>query len=383
MTGRERVLAAINHQPHDRVAVDVGGTSVTGLTASAYRALRQELGLGSAPIRTVEPSMMVAEMEADVREALGVDTIGLCLGGGHCYGWERFVTPDGTEVELSRQYELRPRDDGGWDQVCNGRRVLTMPEGGLYFDPVSYEKWRDYHPADLTDDVLADIEQQARTADESTDLAVVLGVPYTLFNGPSPEFLMALIGEKAEAHDRLARWADHVLECLHMLLDAVRGTVSVMVFSGDAGTQKAPIIGPDLYREMILPHMRRIPAFVHEHSDIKFFYHSCGSVYRLIECFIEMGMDILNPLQVTAAEMEPERLVAEFGGRIVFWGGGCDTQRVLPQGTEEEVRSEVRSRLQQYASVPGFVFSQVHNIQADVPPRNILAMLDEVRRWNL
>ena len=381
MTGRERVLAAVNHQPYDRVALDLGSTTVTGLTATAYRALREELGLGTAPVRTMEPSMMVAEMEADIISALGVDAVGLCLGGGHFHGWQPFVTPDGTDVELSKQHELRPRDDGGWDQFCDGERVLTMPEGGLYFDPVSYAKWRDYDAADLTDELLADIERRARLAAEGTDLAVVLTLPYAIFNGTSPEFLMALAAEKDEAHERLSRWVDHILQCLRLLLDAVRDTVSIMVFSGDAGTQKAPIIGPDLYREMILPHMRRIPALLHEDSDIKFFYHSCGSVYRLIECFIEMGADILNPLQVTAAEMEPERLVAEYGGRIAFWGGGCDTQRVLPRGTQEQVREEVRSRLAHYASVPGFVFSQVHNIQADVPARNVLAMLDEVRRW--
>ena len=135
--------------------------------------------------------------------------------------------------------------------------------------------------------------------------------------------------------------------------------------------------------EMELPHFQAIPACLHEKSDIKFLYHSCGSVYRLMECFVELGVDALNPLQVSAAEMEPERLVREFGGRLVFWGGGCDTQRVLPEGTEEEVRAEVRSRLGHYASVPGFVFSQVHNIQPDVPPKNVLAMLDEVTRWKL
>lgn len=383
MTGRERILAAINHQPHDRVPVDIGGTTATGLTTSSYRALGEELGLRSAPIRTMEPAMMVAEMEAQMREALGADTIGLALAGGHCYGWQSFTTPDGTEVELSQQNELVGRDDGGWDQVCNGQRVLTMPKGGLYFDPVSYVKWRNYDAADLTDAVLEDIERQARVATETTDLAVVLNLPYAIFNGTSPEFLMALVGEKDEVHERMTVWVDNIITCLGLLLDVVRDTVSVMVFSGDAGTQNAPIVGPELYREMILPHMRRVPAFLHDNSDIKFFYHSCGSVYRLMECFIEMGADILNPLQVTAAEMEPERLVGEFGGRIVFWGGGCDTQFVLPQGTEEDVRREVRARLAHYATLPGFVFSQVHNIQVDVPPCNVLAMLDEVRRWKL
>ena len=383
MTGRERILAAINHQPHDRIPIDLGATTATGLTAAAYRILRDHLSLGAALIRTMESAMTVSELEPRVREALGADTIGIVLGGGNFHGWQSFTMPDGTDIELSQEYELVPRDDGGWDQLCNGQRVLTMPQVGPYFDALTYPKWRDHDPSHLTDAMLTDIARRTRIATETTDLAVVLTLPYTVFNGTSPEFLMALVAEKDEVHERLTVWVDNVITCLRSLLDAVDRNVSVMVFSGDAGTQKAPIIGPDLYREMILPHMRRIPAFLHANSDIKFFYHTCGSVYRLIECFIDMGADILNPLQTSAAEMEPQRLTAEFAGRIVFWGGGCDTQLVLPQGTEQEVRSQVRSRLQHYAAQPGFVFAQEHNIQADVPPANVLAMLNEVRRWKL
>ena len=131
---------------------------------------------------------------------------------------------------------------------------------------------------------------------------------------------------------------------------------------------------------MIVPHMRKISEYLHRNSDIKFFLHSCGSVHDLIDCFIDMGVDILNPLQVSAANMEPSTLVKEFGGRIVFWGGGCDTQHVLPYGTEAEVRTEVASRIKEFSAVPGFVFSQVHNIQPDVPVQNILAMVDELKR---
>jgi len=253
----------------------------------------------------------------------------------------------------------------------------------MYFDQVDYPKWRDYDPADLTDEVLRDLEDRARFCHENTDLAVLLNVSYTIFNGTSPDFLAACLIEKDEVHERLEIWTGHVVEGMRLLLDAVKDTVSIMVFSGDAGTQKGPIMGPDLYREMILPHFRRIPEFLHANSDIKFFYHCCGSVYRLMEPFVELGVDILNPLQVSAAEMEPERLTSEFGGRLVFWGGGCDTQRVLPEGTEEEVRAEVRDRLSHYTQAPGFVFTQVHNVQPDVPASNVLAMIDEVRRWEV
>ena len=232
----------------------------------------------------------------------------------------------------------------------------------------------------LTDKVLRDIETRTRQCRQSTDLAIVLNTLFTVSNSTNADFMCALLLEKAEAHERLEQWADATIAGFDRILDAVRGNVDILTFSGDAGSQNAPLFGPDLYREMIVPHMRRVMAHIHENSDLKCFLHSCGSVYRLIDCFIEMGIDILNPLQLSAAEMAPERLVAEFGGRIVFWGGGCDTQHVLPRGTEDEVRQEVARRMAEYSTVDGFVFNQVHNIQPDVPVRNILAMMDEVRR---
>jgi len=381
MTSRERVVRAVNHQSHDRIPIDLGGTFATSLTVPAYVKLCAELGVTPKQIRVNEPMQMLVEMELPLLEKLPTDTIALYLGGGDLRGWQDWTMPDGTTVQMSADLELRQRADGGWDNYRDGKQIFTMAPGGYYFDPVEYPKWRTYDPAELTDEVLRDIENRARICHEQTDLAVCLNVAYTIFNGTSPEFLCALITDKDEVHERLEIWREQVVACLSRLLDAVKDYVQIMVFSGDAGSQKAPVVGPDLYREMFLPNFKAIPACLHEKSDIKFLYHSCGSVYRLMEPFVELGVDALNPLQVSAAEMEPERLVQEFGGRLVFWGGGCDTQRVLPERSEEEVRAEVRSRLEHYATVPGFVFAQVHNIQPDVPPKNVLAMLDEVTRW--
>ena len=381
MNGRQRVGAALNHQWPDRIPIDVGGTFATSLTAPAYDALRAELGLPLRRSRIVQPDMMLVEMEAEVRRALGVDTIGIYPWGGHVYGWTPWTMPRGTEVSLPADLDLKARADGGWDLWRGGRQVGTMPSGGIYFDAMSYAKWRDYDPAALTDAVLKDIQSQIAYCHDNTDLAVVLNVPYTIFNGTSVEFLCALMDEKEEVHRRLTVWGDHVLQCLGLLLDAAGDKVSVMAFSGDAGMQQGPLIGPDLYREMILPHFRRIPEYLHRHSRIKFFYHTCGSVYRLIECFIELGIDILNPLQVAAAEMEASRLAGAFGGRLVFWGGGVDAQHTLIHGSEEEVRAKVRSQLEHFAARPGYVFAFDHNVQPDVPPRNVLAALDEARGW--
>jgi len=380
MNSRQRIARAIAFQKTDRIPIDVGGTFATSLTAPAYDALRAELGLPARRSRIVEHGMMLVETEAEVRTALGVDTIGLFLEGGAVHGWRPCSLPRGTEVSLSADLEVRPRADGGRDLWRGGRQIATMPPDGFYFDAVAYPQWRDYDPAALTDAVLKDIAARAAYCQAQTDLAVVLNVPYTIFNGTSPDFLCALMAEKEEAHAHISLWVDHVLECLRLLLDAVRGNVTVMAFSGDAGMQAGPLIGPELYREMILPHFRRIPEYLHRNSQIKFFYHTCGSVYRLIESFLELGIDILNPLQVTAAEMEAERLVRTFGGRLVFWGGGVDAQNTLVRGTEAEVRGKVREQLTHFASRPGYVFAFDHNVQPDVPARNVLAALDEARR---
>ena len=380
MNSRERVVAAINHRPPDRVPVDIGASYATSFTVGAYAKVTAQLGLRPGTIRVIDPLQMLAETEQPVADALDTDVVGLYVGGGPLHGWQDWLMPDDMAVEMPADIELRQRPDGVWEQRRGGSTQAVMPPGGLYFDPVDYPKWPRVDPDALTDEVLRDLENRARRCRECTDRAVLLNTPYAISNSTSPDFLCALLLEKAEAHERLEAWADGLVRGVARLVDAVTGSVDIMAFSGDAGSQTASLFGPDLYRQMIVSHMRKVPEYLHTHSDIKFFLHSCGSVYELIDCFIDMGVDILNPLQLSAANMEPERLVSEFGGRIVFWGGGCDTQHVLPHGTADEVRANVARNMKHYATVLGFVFSQVHNIQPDVPVENILAMVEEVDR---
>jgi uroporphyrinogen decarboxylase len=148
------------------------------------------------------------------------------------------------------------------------------------------------------------------------------------------------------------------------------------VASDDSGTQRGEFINPDLWAEMIKPHYARLCGWIHRHTKMKTFFHCCGSIYHLIPHLIEAGVDILNPVQTSAANMDPRRLKEEFGRRIVFWGGGCDTQSVLPGAAPEEIRQHVRERLEVFGPGGGFVFNQVHNVQANVPPENVAAMLD-------
>jgi uroporphyrinogen decarboxylase len=383
MTSRERVLAALEQRPHDRIPVDLGGTFATGFTARAYDRIREYLGLKVSPGRIMCEEMMLVEVEAEVLSRLGVDTIGIYTCSGHFHGWQGWRAPDGTQVNVSREVTIKPAPDGGWELWRKGKKNSVMPPDGHYFDPCDYVKWRDSDPSVYTDEIVEHLAERCRIARQSTELAVVLSVPFTIFNGTNTDFLCALYTDKEEAHERVGRWVDHTVEALDRLFRATGNMVDVFAFSGDAGTQRAPLIGPDIYEEMLLPHFRRVAEHLHHNTPAKFFYHTCGSVYRLIPGFIKLGVDILNPLQVTAAEMEADRLINEFGGNLVFWGGGIDAQQTLVSGNPEQVRGKVRKQLTQYTRHPGYVFAFDHNIQHDVPPENVIAAIEEVKAFRI
>jgi uroporphyrinogen-III decarboxylase len=172
------------------------------------------------------------------------------------------------------------------------------------------------------------------------------------------------------------------IRCLSLLHEAVGDRAFAWgIAADDSGTQRGEFINPDLWAEMIKPHYKRLCSWIHQNTPWKTYFHCCGSIYHLIPHFIDAGIDILNPVQTSAANMEPARLKREFGDRIVFWGGGCDTQQMLGNGTPEAIRQQVRERLAVFAPGGGYVFNQVHNIQANVPAENIIAMFDAAREF--
>ncbi len=195
--------------------------------------------------------------------------------------------------------------------------------------------------------------------------------------GLPSEWMIMLMTEKATAHEMMDRSVEASISCLKQLHEAVGDRCFAWgIAADDSGTQRGEFIRPELWAEMIKPHYAKLCAWIHRNTQWKTFLHCCGSIYHLIPHMIEAGVDILNPIQTSAANMQPERLKAEFGGKIVFWGGGCDTQRVLPTATPEEIRAHVRERLAIFKPAGGYVFNQVHNIQPNVPAENIIAMLD-------
>jgi len=404
MTHRERVLAAINHREPDRAPIDFGGHHSSGIAAIAYARLRSYLGLPVRPIRIQEPIQQIAAIDDDVLDLFGVDT--LELGRGFALkesDWADWVLPDGTPCQLPAW--IRPeREKGRWIvRSGTGRIVGQMPDGALYFEQTYYpfagggadhgrieESFADCMwgaikspPGPLASgpDRPAVLAEGARRLRAGTDRAIV-----GLFGGNLLEtgqmlyrndnFLMLMAGDHAATHDFLDRLEEVHMKNLEVFLGAVGPFIDVVNFGDDLGMQTGPQMSPAMYREYFKPHHARMWRRAKQLADVKVMLHCCGGVRELLPDLIDAGLDIINPVQTTCRGMEAEGLKRDFGRDIVFWGGGCDTQTILPSGTPAEVSAHVRQRIRTMSPGGGFVFQQVHNILANVPPENIRAMFD-------
>lgn len=406
MTSRERVLKAICFEEPDRVPIDLGAMRSTGVMASAYAHLKEYLGtvgqvsnLPSGRVRLYDWGQQLAEIEEPIRQRFGIDVIPLeppdKWAGPRGDQWKPWKLFDGTVVEIPIDLTPVEQEEGDLILYEDGRAAWRMPKDGLYFDymepgpPAGYEWVTDVDPehyvADrLTDETLEVLEERSRELFEGTEYAILGGAFVGgCFGVGAPtlnDWMCAILTEKDYIHDVLDRVVDRSIENVELWHQAVGDRSFAFWIADDWGTQRGEWIRPELFDEMIRPHYKRLCDYVHDHTPYKVWLHCCGSVYHVIESFIDAGIDILNPVQTSAANMEPRRLKEEFGGRIVFWGGGCDTQQVLPFGTPDEVAEHVAERVKIFAPGGGFVFNQVHNVQAGVPPENIIAMLDAAYR---
>ena len=401
MNSRQRVLTALAHREPDRVPVDLGATRVTGITAVAYNRLKAHLGLAEGSTKVFDISQQLAEVEEEILERFGVDVIPLnrVQTGFEImnWAWKGWRLPDGSPCLVSTEFDPvreEERDRSSWALVRDGVVVARMPARSFYFTRVHHplagaitkEDIDAYPWPTISDEELAHLRRRARHLYENTDYAIV-----GEFGGNILEwgqdlrgwdvFLMDLVIHKDLAHHLMDRMVECWLRNLERYLEAVGDYIQIIQMGDDLGTQHGPQISPQLYREMIKPRHQRVYSTVKEQSDIYVFLHSCGAIFDFIPDLIEAGVDILNPVQTSARGMDPVALKREFGHRITFWGGGCDTQRVLPRGTPEEVREDVRERLRVFAPGGGYVFAAVHNIQPDVPPENLVAMFQAVREF--
>jgi len=380
-TSYERVKAALEHREPDRVPFDLGGSVLTGMHRVAYERLRRYLGLPEAPPEIVDSIQQLARIHQDVLEILQVDV--------------RAVDPEPASsaplaTPVVEQDGVRSFTDE-W-----GITWKTPSGGGLYFDMRA-------HPLALAEKV-ADLERFAWP--NPTDNARFETLRARADHFVHGEKKAYILGRSAAGVFEVALWmrgfeeffadlalrpgfAEALLDIITELkmqywgraLDTVGTNVLVISEADDIATQRGPIISPAMYRRFIAPRHRRLFDFIRKRAQarVHIFYHSCGAVKDLIPQLLDEGIDILNPVQVSADGMDTAELKGRYGNSLTFWGGGVDTQHVLPSGTPQQVREEVRRRVEDLAPGGGFVFSTVHNTQADVPPENYMAMWEALR----
>jgi len=403
MTPRERVCKAVNHQVPDRVPIDLGGMKASGIAVSAYDRVRRKLGF-SRPTKVLDPRFMIATVDEEMLRRLHVDVVPLDLSiilSAICSDdqWTARRLFDGTEPLFPPNTKIAEDAEGNWIllNADGSHSSFRMPRNGYYFDDMSFNRGGPIDPAkfrpvdSIPDQHLQILERYARRLYEETDYAILgwgfgicfLGLSLitdrasNVTQGLPDEWMMMLMTEKETCHEMMNRSVDATIKCLSLVHQAVGDRCFAWgIAADDSGTQRGEFLRPQLWAEMLKPHYKKLCDWIHAHTSWKVFLHSCGSIYHLLPHFVEAGIDILNPVQTSAANMDPGRLKAEFGDRLVFWGGGCDTQRVLGRATPEEVRQHVRERLEVFAPGGGYVFNQVHNIQANVPAENIIAMFD-------
>ncbi|MCX6631025.1 MAG: hypothetical protein NTW28_25715 [Candidatus Solibacter sp.] len=402
MTSRERILAALNHREPDRVPLDFSGHRSSGIAPLAYLLLRRALGLKEVPLRVYDPIQQLAIVDEDVLDLLGVDTVE--LGRGFALSdadWADWVLPDGTPCRMP-VWAIPERGNGEWLlRAPDGLSLGRMPDGAMYFDQCHWPLLEsgDQRPLDdamreclwtavasppgpLAPDG-ATLAAGARRLRGSTSRAIL-----ALFGGNLLEmgqflyrmdrFMEMLAGEPLRVHAFLDRLLEMHLANLERFLAAVGPFIDVIVFGDDLGGQNGPLLSPRMYREFFKPRHSLLWRRAKELADVKVMLHCCGGVRPLLPDLIEAGLDAINPVQISCRGMDAAGLKRDFGRDLAFWGGGCDTQRVLPFGDSEAVREHVAQQVRIFAPGGGFVFQQVHNIQANVPPENILAMFGAV-----
>ena len=420
MTSRERVQAALEHREADRVPLDLGSGTATGMHVDAVYKLRQALQLDApgTPVKVVEPWELLGEIRPDLLEALGVDVMPLSMPttrmGFRNEGWKSWTTFGGTPVLVPEGFNTEPEPNGDiLAYPCGDKTVppsARMPRGGYYFDALTRQDPIDDDHLCVEDNLEefclisdADLEYLKIESErlEATGKAIVASFGGTGFGNIANVPGMGLkhprgIRAVDEWYVSMKLRSDYVfsvfeaqceiaLRNLEKIHAVVGERVTVAHVTGtEFGAQQGPFISPKMYRNLFKPFHVKVNDWIHTHTTWKSDIHSCGSVWLLLDDILDAGFDCLNPVQTSAADMDPEALKTKFGSRITFWGGGVDTQRVLPFGTPEEVREMVRQRMAIFGPGGGFVFSTIHNVQPDVPVKNLLALyeaIDEYRRY--
>lgn len=415
MTGKERIKAVLEHRNADKIALDFSSTVVTGMHCRIIEALRKYYGLDEHPVYVYEPQQMLGLMEEDLAQAIGVDTVG-CVALEDAFGipnedWKEYRMPWGQTVmfpaKLADSITVKDNNLYAYPEGDN-----SLPPSGVMTDRSFFFSALDRQKGEIDDDNLnvednleefgllsdKDIEYWKTNIEKAyaTDRAVVASLPGMALGDVAKVTSMALreprgIRSVAEWYmstiirpdyikEIFARQTDMAVENLKKIHAAVGDKIDVAYLCGtDFGTQNSQFCSVETFRDLYLPYYRRMNDWIHENTSWKVLKHCCGSITPLMDSFIDAGFDILTPVQIAAADMDPKMLKSRFGDRVSFWGGGINTQQTLPFGTPEDVRREVLELCDIFGQNGGFVFNSVHNIQANVPIENVIAMFETIK----
>ncbi len=416
MTGKEKVRAALNHR-EGPVPVDFGGTTVTGIHCSVVEELRNYYGLEKRPVKVYDPYQMLGYIDEDLRQALGCDVAQMTseydIFGMYYRGnptlWK---TPWGQEVLMADNFVCReengrvfffPQGDDSAGPSC------MIPQGGYFADAIPRQTEEidddDLNPEDnleefrkLTEEDLAFIRENVKNYQDlpyaiqggpgGTAIGDVAFVPGVNLKNPKgvrdvTEWYISVASREEYIQEVFEKQTDIAVYNLQKYHEAVGDMVDVIQLCGnDFGTQISTFCSPEKFRELYKPYYRKMTDWIHSNTNWKVFKHSCGAIEPLIGELYEAGFDIINPVQWTAKGMDPQKLKDKYGKYVTFWGGGVNTQKTLPFGRPEEVRDEVLQHLDIFSKGGGYVFNTIHNLQAQVPVENVIAMVEAVHKFN-
>lgn len=399
MTSRERVRMALNHQEPDRVPIDFGGMRSTGISAMGYNKLKKHLGITGGVTKLYDVQQQLAEPEYDVVKMMGGDVVQLHRlepsFGIKIDRWKPGKLPDGSDC--IEPYDLNPvkNENGDLDIKIGDNVFARMPNGGYYYDVVyhAYENVQTIEDMEkiplpvITDEELEYLRKEAKRLYETTDCAILGAFGGNIFEMGQVEwgyerYFSELALNPEMIHHYHKRLADAWLVCLERYLGAVGEYIDVIQFGDDLGTQVNTQISVNMYREMIKPYHKVQYQWVRKnYPKVKVFLHCCGAISTLIPDLIDAGVEVLNPVQLSAKDMDPVMLKEKYGKDLTFWGAGCNTQTTASFGSVEDVKAEVEKYMKIFAPGGGFIFTQIHNLQVNVPPENMVAIYETARKF--
>ena len=416
MNSRQIIQDSVSHKQPERVPIDFGGSGQTGVHVSCVEELRDYYGLEKKLVKAYEPYQMLGLIDDDLKECIGVDTqavdIGYTMFGFRNDKWKEWKTPWGQVVLVAENFNTKVDDNGDiliYPQGdTNAPPSAKMPKSSFFCDAIVRQPPLDedkLNPGDnteefglISDEDLSLWKEQIEQVKNSTrarmtnvggtafgDIALVPAVQLKNPKGirDIEEWYVSTAIRQDYIHIVFQTQCDIAIKNLEKVAPVIGDVVDVVFICGtDFGTQVSTFCSVETYRNLWMPYYKRVNDWIHKETSWKTFKHCCGSIRSLIPSLIESGFDILNPVQCSAANMDAQELKDEFGDRIVFWGGGVDTQKTLPFGTPQQVREEVLRRCEIFSKNGGFVFSSIHNIQANTPVENIAAMIDAVHEFN-